>query len=75
MPSRQKRHWARVQQRWADEVQRDMDVEVDTVQGQSQELSPHHPSHYEMVEPPPPLSSGTASTRVGGGKSSTCTIQ
>lgn len=71
MSSRQKRHWARVHQRWATEVQRDMDVDADTVQGQSQELSQHHPSHYEMVAAPP----SSDSTRVGGGKSSACTIQ
>ena len=72
MSSRKKRHWARVQQRWEAEVQRDMDVDADTVQGQSQELSQHHPSHYEIVEVP---LSGSGTTSVGGGNSSACTIQ
>jgi hypothetical protein len=73
MPTRQKRHWARVENRHraeAQQVQRDMDLDPDTVQGQSTVLPPCHPCHYEMVAPPP-SGSGTGT----GGSSSACTIQ
>ena len=82
--ARKKRHWGRVHKRWEAEVQRTMDIEADTVAGQSLDLPSHHPSHYEVVSAPPVASGAggaTAGTRRGtrGGEGwggmSACTIQ